>query len=167
MTGDAWNKLCSPEYENFRRRCWEKTGCLIIADGSKDDKITLEGLPSYRVPPPIDYIPAAEALPVSNEAIGEDVEDSEATVATEEIEDDNGIDAPDDEGEEWEDHEDDCILDAPYYGRQMKVFYEAGGWQIGEVVYFNDHLQKYFVKYDDSEDYIGEDEIDMVEVCVL
>ena len=49
----------------------------------------------------------------------------------------------------------------------MKVFYEAGGWQIGEVVYFNDHLQKYSVKYDDSEDYIGEDEIDMVEVCVL
>ena len=119
------------------------------------------------MPPPIDYIPAAEALPVSNEAIGEDVEDSEATVATDEIEDDNGIDAPDDEGEEWEDHEDDCILDAPYCGRQMKVFYEAGGWQIGEVVYFNDHLQKYSVKYDDSEDYIGEDEIDMVEVCVL
>ena len=54
-----------------------------------------------------------------SEAIGEDVEDPEATVATEsteEIEDDNGIDAPDDEGE------DDRILDAPYCGRQMKVF---------------------------------------------
>lgn len=169
-TGDAWKKLCSPEYENLRRRHWEKTGCLITADGSEDDKITPEGLPSYRVPPPIDYIPAAEALPVSNEAIGEDVEDTEATVATEateEIEDDNGNDAPVDDGDEWEDDEDDRLFYAPYCGRQMKVLYESG-WYIGEVMYFNDNFQKYYVKHnDDFHDYIAEDEIDMVEVCVV
>ena len=35
-------------------------------------------------------------------------------------------------------------------------------------MYFNEHLQKYYVKYDDdSEDYIGEEDIDMVEVCVV
>ena len=32
----------------------------------------------------------------------------------------------------------------------------------------NDHIQKYHVIYsDNSEDYIGEDEIDMVEICVV
>ena len=30
----------------------EKTGCLITADGSEDEKIQPEGLPEYRVPPP-------------------------------------------------------------------------------------------------------------------
>ena len=34
--------------------------------------------------------------------------------------------------------------------------------------YYNDHIQKYHVIYsDNSEDYIGEDEIDMVEICVV
>ena len=83
--GKAWKKLCSSGYENLRRRFWEKTGCLITAEGSDDEKITPEGLTSYPVPPPYDYIPAAEALPVPNEAIGEDIEDNEATKASEEI----------------------------------------------------------------------------------
>ena len=34
--------------------------------------------------------------------------------------------------------------------------------------YYNDHIQKYHVIYsDNSEDYIGEDEIDMVDICVV
>ena len=35
--GVAWKKLCSPE--------WEKTGCLMTADGSGDEKVAPEGLP--------------------------------------------------------------------------------------------------------------------------
>ena len=41
--GEAWKKLCSPDYDHLRKRCWEKMSCLITADGSEDDKITLEG----------------------------------------------------------------------------------------------------------------------------
>jgi len=37
--GEAWNKLCAPEYDNLRRRCWEKTGCLMTADGSEDPSV--------------------------------------------------------------------------------------------------------------------------------
>ena len=33
---------------------------LLGADGSDDDKISPEGLPMYKVPPPIDYIPATD-----------------------------------------------------------------------------------------------------------
>ena len=58
-------------------------------------------------------------------------------------------------------------MDAPYCGRRMKILYE-NVWHIGEIKYYNDHLQKYYVKFEDkSEDYIGEDDIDMVEVCVI
>ena len=50
---------------------------------------------------------------------------------------------------------------------QMKVLYETG-WHIGNVVYFNEHLQKYYLTYDNhSKDYNGEENIDMVEVCVI
>ena len=38
----------------------------------------------------------------------------------------------------------------------------------GKINYYNDHIQKYHVLYDDStEDYIGEDEIDMIEICIV
>ena len=41
------------------------------------------------------------------------------------------------------------------------------GWYTGEVKYYNDHLQKYSIKFDDeSKDCIGDDDIDMVSVCV-
>ncbi len=53
--GSAWNTLCGADYANLRARCWEKTGCLMTADGSKDERIPLEGLPNYRIPPPILY----------------------------------------------------------------------------------------------------------------
>ena len=38
--GKAWEQLCGPEYEHLRSRCWQKTGCLITADGSEDLYIT-------------------------------------------------------------------------------------------------------------------------------
>ena len=40
----AWTTLCSPEYQNLRMRCWEKTECLMTADRSENNKITPEGL---------------------------------------------------------------------------------------------------------------------------
>ena len=42
-----------------------------------------------------------------------------------------------------------------------------GGTQ-GKSKTIIDHLQKYYVKSDNKfEDYVGEDDIDMVEVCVI
>ena len=35
-------------------RSFEKTGCLITADGSEDEKIQLEDMPGYIIPPPVD-----------------------------------------------------------------------------------------------------------------
>ena len=63
---NAWQELCSSKYDHLRKRCWEKTGCLITADGSEDAKITPEGLADFKVPPPLSYLPAFEAEPMSN-----------------------------------------------------------------------------------------------------
>jgi hypothetical protein len=46
-TADAWKELC--QYKDFFRRLFEKTGCLITVDASDDDKISPQGLDSYRV----------------------------------------------------------------------------------------------------------------------
>ena len=50
--GEAWKKLSKPEYDNLRKSCWVKTGCLLTADGSDDNLVKLEGLDGYEVPPP-------------------------------------------------------------------------------------------------------------------
>ena len=50
--GEAWKKLSKPEYDNLRKSCWVKTGCLLTADGSDDNLVKPEGLDGYKVPPP-------------------------------------------------------------------------------------------------------------------
>ena len=64
--GNAYQKLISDDYDDFRWRLFEKTGCLITADGSGDAKIAPEGLPDYKPHPPLDYIEPSTAPPVSN-----------------------------------------------------------------------------------------------------
>ena len=70
-------------YRNF-----EKTGCLITADGSKDEKNQPEGMPGYIVPPPVD---------VSN-----DNDDIETQLPEEVREDPNDVLAESDVEEECE-----------------------------------------------------------------
>ena len=41
--GNAVDTLNHSNYDNFRWRCFEKTGILITADGSEDEKIQPEG----------------------------------------------------------------------------------------------------------------------------
>ena len=93
--GDAWNTLSGPDYDHLRQRCWEKTGCLMTADGSEDDKITPEGLPNYRVPPPADYLPVAKTIPTLNEPICTD-----DMIEEEEVLENFDEEEPDDEGDE-------------------------------------------------------------------
>jgi hypothetical protein len=46
--GAAWDVFNSAKYDMARRRYFEKTGCLMSADGSDDDRITPEGTVSYK-----------------------------------------------------------------------------------------------------------------------
>lgn len=140
-----------------------KTGCLITADGSEDDKICPEGLPNYQVPPPLEFLPATTMRPEPNSAIGTD--DGKAPTmkdVIEEMEDET----PNDAGDEFEDHEDDRTYSAPYCRRKLRALYETG-WHEGRIDYYNENLCKYHVAFEDSsEDYIGEDDIDMVDVII-
>ena len=47
--GEAHERLQSEEYNKTRYRCYEKTGCLVTADGSNGAKINHEGLHDYVV----------------------------------------------------------------------------------------------------------------------
>jgi len=159
--GNAWKIMCGPEYANLRNRCWEKTGCLMTADGSHDDKITPEGLPNYKVPPPLIYLPACEAEPLCNLPDGEQDKENDEDIIEEDEEE------PEDQGSEWLDNEEDRSRDDELCGRQIKALYE-NGWFMGQIEYFNKALAKYRVTYsDDSKDYIGIDVIDGVEIMLL
>ena len=78
--GKAYRKICDPKYDHLRYRLFEKTGTLIIADGSDDDKIQLEGLPNYNVQP-LSVIDASPAPPPVSGSSNEKEDDPEETVA--------------------------------------------------------------------------------------
>ena len=64
--GDAWGRLVDRKYNAFRRRLFEKTGCLLTATGEADNKVQPEGLPGYQVPPVVASRKPYPQLPVSN-----------------------------------------------------------------------------------------------------
>ena len=66
-TGNAWEKLPALKYDRLRLSCWQKTGCLITADGSNGDLIKPEGLPNYQVLTSCILGPPTQ-IPVDNEA---------------------------------------------------------------------------------------------------
>ena len=47
--GEAADILKGSDYDHFRWRCFEKTGMLLTADGSSDDKVAPEGLKNFQV----------------------------------------------------------------------------------------------------------------------
>ena len=102
-SGNAYNTLSSPKYDEFRWRLFQKTGCLLTADGSDDELIQPEGLPNYVVPPPA-LIDAMEEVPVAT-AVEAAVEDDEEDVEPDDFEGDNEDDAMvvDARGEEGDD----------------------------------------------------------------
>jgi hypothetical protein len=159
--GNAWRQLCGPDYEHLRLRCWQKTGCLMTADGSEDEHITPEGLPAYMMPQPLAYLPVVEATPNPNStndnAVCEDSDPHEEEIDAE-------LEEPDDDGEMMKDDETDRCVDAPFCGKKLRALYE-NGWYEGNVEYFNKQLRKYHVAFSDgTEDYIGEDEVDGMEI---
>ena len=92
--GNAYKKLCSPQYDDLRLQIFVKTGCLMTSDGSDDHLVKPEGLADYVIPPPSLFIQPASAEPqtigVEQEEMPADVEEAEP-IEPEET-DDNLID---------------------------------------------------------------------------
>ena len=89
--GNPYRQLNRPSYEKFRWRLFEKTGCLITANGSEDDKINPEGLPNYKVPPPIMLDPST-APPASSIVPEKDSNDTENEDVFDDFEGENEMD---------------------------------------------------------------------------
>ena len=66
--GEANNLLKSPNYDAFRWHAFEKTGCLITADGSEDYKIKPEGMEDYEVVPSLPMPGPQEIMEVPSPA---------------------------------------------------------------------------------------------------
>ena len=77
----------------------------MTADGSEDSKITPEGLPDYRIPPPTDYLPVDIATPTPNQPMdaGNTSLESENTENEPVEEDESAMESPEDDGDEMED----------------------------------------------------------------
>ena len=102
---NSWTTLCSPDYENLRKQCWEETRYLMTTDGFEDNKITPEGLNDYKILPQLN-LPTIEAEPeadLPNSLNGED-EDYEEVL-------DRDIEHPPNEGLDWDDFEIDRSYD--------------------------------------------------------
>ena len=167
--GEAWKKLTtSGKYDTFLRGCWERTGCLITADGSEDAKIKPEGLPNYVVPPPIDYVEPMTSEPSSN-TVPEELSQTnkEGHTPEEEILEDEEEPPADDEAMLLDEPEDRDFSDE-LVGLKLKVLYETG-WVVGVVEYYNRALKEYKVCFEDgsTDDFISEDDIGGGEVEVI
>ena len=58
----AWSKFITEEYSQFNLTAWQKTGCLITADGSDDHLIKPEDIGAdYVVTPPAPFEPYLQA----------------------------------------------------------------------------------------------------------
>merc|ERR1712141_957919 len=63
--GKATDIINHSNYDNFRWNCFQKTGMLMTADGSNDEKIKPEGLNNYKVIDPLPTPGPEEAPNVS------------------------------------------------------------------------------------------------------
>ena len=158
--GEAHKILQEDTYAGFMRNCFEKTGCLLTADGSEDDKVKPEGLIDYKVIPPLRQpgpdripeieIPDFEEPPDDHFEHDSDIEESEEDIDLE-------LDETDEEKHR--------LYDADLVGKRVCGMYEASGWHTGTIQYFNAKLQKYLLQFDDSStDLIRKEEIDGVEL---
>ena len=165
--GEAYQKLISEQYDGFRWRMFEKTGCLITADGSGDDKIKPEGLDDYKVLPPITSLPPSNSLPTPN-ATGNQLpaEETEQTADKQQEERDEE-ETTEVEEEELEDLEEDRAIDDEMVGRDVTGLYE-NGWFKGKIKYFNSSLVRYLVEYEDgSTDLVRIDDFNDIDLKIL
>ena len=162
--GQAYNRLSGPEFSDYRRRMFSKTGCLITADGSEDSLISPEGLTNYVVPPPL--LIRAQAGPASHDAPAPATD--EQIPECKESDDDSDVESVGALGDQDEmvDEETERDYEHNLVGRKIKALYDAG-WATGRIRYFNSQLGLHVEFNDGSEDYIQTDEIDDTEILLL
>ncbi|EDO41481.1 predicted protein [Nematostella vectensis] len=158
--GDAYAKLLSPEYDGVRLRVWQKSGCLMTANGVDDELITPEGLNNYKVPTPSIIAPTSYFPQSEDNIVDADFEmyDNRDEVELEP------------EACELEQVLEDCYEDRDekdeLVGREVIALYE-NGWFTGKIEYYNKKLKEYKVKFrDDSTDYLAYKDFDGVEVIL-
>ena len=95
---------------------WEKTGCLITADGAEDEKIQSKGLKEYKCQPLMPMEPM-QAPPISNSDNPMD-EENETNVIEDEVQQE--------EGDILEDNIQDRYLTDALVGKKVKALYENG-----------------------------------------
>ena len=159
--GEAYNRLSGEKYASSRYRCFEKTGCLVTADGSGDDKIQPEGLPGYSIPPPLPVVGLENPLDLPTPELS----------ATSEEDDDNDEDEQYDTEEDVDENErvdnvKDRIYDHAIINRKIRAFYDD--WHTGEIMWYNTKLDEYRVMYEDSsEDYITLHDINGIDMILI
>ena len=161
--GEANKKMQDSNYDGFRRNCFERTGCLITADGSEDFKIRPEGLSNYQVPPPLN-VPGNEEIMEEAHVEPADEPDDVEEVETEEDPEDDNLPTQ----EERHDSEGDRVYTENLVGRKIRGLYESG-WHVGVLDYFNVRLKEYHIRFPDSDedDYIKSSDIDGVEMVLV
>ena len=145
-----------------------KNGVLNDCRRVRGRKVTPEGLPSYKIPPPLLYLPVSEAEPVAN-ANAPDASNDDDEDQNEVLEDD--MEQPENEGSEWVDDENDRSCDDELCGRKLKALYQNGRFT-GVIEYYNTDINQYRVVYsDESKDYIaniiGIEDIDGIEIILI
>ena len=164
--GEAAEILKGPDYDHFRWRCFEKTGMLLTADGSGDDKVNPEGLKNFQVmeslPMKVNSMIEIETPEPKPDPSDEIVEDELFTTTENEV----NLDLNDLE-EDRVDLESDRVYNHKLKGQKIRGLYETG-WHTGTVEYFNTKLEEYCVSFDDnSEDYIKESDIDGEKIILV
>ena len=135
--GEAYTKLCGNEYNDFCKKLWLKTGCLIAADGSNDDKTAPEGLQNYHVPLSHQYLQQAVQLAESNQVEFEEPPPPDTMVV-----DESNFLPDDQELHKCIDREEDRIADS-FVGQKIKGQYK-NGWFAGKISYYNKLLEEYY-----------------------
>ena len=172
--GEAHKRLQEANYDKFRRNCFEKTGCLMTADGSDDSLVKPEGLPGYKIPPPLPMPGPDEQIievtepaqePGERVAFDEDMPNERDHDTPEEEED---IDEPSSPTEGRMDLPKDRTYSGILVGKKIRGLYHDG-WHVGVINYYNTKLQEYHIEFDDSteDDYIKESDIDGIEMIII
>ena len=149
--GNAYNQLMGEEYSKTRYRCFEKTGCLITADGSEDTQISPEGVTNNVSPHHCLSTPAVEVQDENEPDVDDDISELEEieTISEERI--DLAVDR---------------TSNHPLVNRTVTVCYDE--WHIGTITWCNTKLDECRVLYaDKSKDYLKLDDFNGVDVILI
>ena len=127
----AAKSLQGPDYDRVRKSYFERTGCLITADGSEDDQIKPEGLPNFKVIPPMTNPENEIELEI---ATPEPVE-APADVIEPESESEEEVEDMDEQNMEIDD-ENDRVYNVNLVGNKIHGLYDGSGWNTETVKYY-------------------------------